>query len=146
MELTDNIRERMDPADRAKLPIKQRFTAKETSQRNEKKREIEMHNEFAQWLRMRKHIFEFVHADPTRRATIAKGWPDFTIFSIEPRPLLIEFKVFETGILSQDQLDRFGNLFRLHHEVFVCTSVGDAIDQVLEFFHLTTGDLDNEHE
>lgn len=64
-----------------------------------------------------------------------------------PRPkvsaCLIEFKVLG-GRLSPDQTECFEELSRAGIEVFICTTVGDAIAQLKEYFELPTEALINE--
>lgn len=142
----------MDPKDRVQLPKKIRATTSERKTQTEVKFERNMHNEFAGYLRLRKHVFGFVHANPSKRSTIAKGWPDFTVLCkvilgppLRPRTAvcLIEFKT-PGGRLSPDQVERFNELATAGIDLFICTSVGDAIDQLIEYFELSPGRLSND--
>jgi len=130
----------MDPRDRAQLPKKIRLTTSERRAKNEFETERAIHKEFSKYLCLRNRIFQFVHADPSRRSTIRKGWPDFTVLAkiltfpgVRPVACLIEFKV-PGGRLSADQVSCFAELELAGIPVFVCTSVADAITQLIEYF------------
>lgn len=138
----------MDPRDRTQFPKQLRLTSSERKAKDETDNERRMHDQFAGYLRLRKHLFGYVHANPAKRSRIRRGWPDFTVLCkvmAGPRPktvaCLIEFKVLG-GRLSPDQLECFGELGTAGIDVFVCTSVGDAIAQILEYFELPTEALD----
>ena len=130
--IPENILKIMEPADRAKLPEKVRLTAVERNAKAERELERDMHNEFSRWLTLRQKFVSFIHADPTKRSTIQKGHPDFTILSMN-RSIMIEFKV-PPNSLTPDQIERFRDLTFAGNDVMVCTSAGDAIQLVIERF------------
>lgn len=132
----------MDPKDRAQLPAKIRLTSSERRTKNERESERQMHTEFSGYLRLRNRLFQFIHADPTKRSRIEPGWPDYTVICKiiaigRPRPVacLIEFKA-AGGRLSEAQIKKFGELEAAGIPVYVCTTVGDAIQQLIEYFDL----------
>src|SRR5215510_13770039 len=113
---TQRIVDRMIPEDRKQLPKQIRLTSSERQAKNEAENERKMHNQFSDYLRLRKQVFQFVHANPTKRSTIKRGWPDYTVICkimarLRPRPVacLIEFKV-PGGKLSPDQIQCFNEL------------------------------------
>ena len=59
------------------------------------------------------------------------------MFKTAPKPAtcLIEFKV-PGGRLSEVQVTKFGELTAAGIDVFICTTVGDAIKQLIEYFEL----------
>src|SRR5215475_325073 len=129
--IPQSIIDKMDPTDRASLPLpkKAKLTTSERRSLSETALERDMHNEFINYLRLRNRVFAYVHADPTRRSTIQKGHPDFTVFckSIDPagKPktyaCLLEFKV-PGGRLSEAQINRCGELSKAGIDVYVVTS------------------------
>src|ERR1700756_1709828 len=135
--IPDNILSKMEPAERAKLPKHIRLTAAECKAKNERKLELAMHDEFSRWLTLRKKFVSFIHANPTKRSTIQKGHPDFTILSLN-RSIMIEFKVPPNG-LTADQMERFGELEAAGNTVIVCTSAGAAIQLVIKRFDFPPG-------
>ena len=137
-EVGDNIISKV--ADRSQLPKAIRLTSSERQFQEERKRELAMHNEFSGWLNMRKGIFSYCHADPSRKSTIRKGWPDYTILR-KGRALCIELKV-PINDLSNDQKDVFGELIATENDVFVCFSVGDAIRFTLDYFGIIPAQLE----
>ena len=132
--IEENILKIMDPADRAKLPKSVRLTAAERQSAGEFRLEKEMHNGFSSWLNLRKQFFSFVHANPAQRSTIRKGWPDFTILH-QGRGLLVEFKV-PPNSLTKEQKDVFHELSIAGNQIFVCTTLADAIHLTIEHFNL----------
>jgi predicted transglutaminase-like cysteine proteinase len=135
--IPENILSKMEPADRAKLPKQIRLTAAECSANNDRKRELTMHAEFARWLTLRKKVISYIQANPTKRSTIQKGHPDFTILYMN-RCLMIEFKV-PPNRLTPEQIERFSELSAAGNETIVCTSAGDAIQLVIERFNFPPG-------
>lgn len=140
----------MDPKDREQFAPAIRLTTSERRAKEETEGEIKMHNKFIDYLRLRKHLFGYIHANPAKRSTIRRGWPDFTVLCkvmLGPRPktaaCLIEFKV-PGGRLSPDQLECFGELSAAGIDVFVCTTDGDAIAQIIEYFELPVEALNND--
>jgi hypothetical protein len=133
----------MDPKDREEnLPKPIRLTSSERRAADERKAELAMHNQFSAYLNLRKAVFGYVHANPRKRSTIRRGWPDFTVFCkvmLGPRPktaaALIEFKAVG-GRISPDQLQCFGELSAAGIDVVICTTTGDAIEQLIEYFEL----------
>lgn len=138
------------PADRVHYPKPFRLTTSERAAANEHKGELVLHDQFCSTLKRHNKIFGYVHANPRRKSTIRKGWPDFTVlckiaFGHRPKnaSCLIEFKM-PGGRLSKDQLDCFGELSAAGIDVFVCTSLGDALAQLLEYFELPKEVFDHE--
>jgi hypothetical protein len=132
----------MDPQDAKQFPRKIRLTSSERRAEEEEKTEKQMHNKFSDYLRLRSKLFQFVHADPTKKSRIEPGWPDYTVICkimLGPRPkpvaCLIEFKM-PGAILSDVQLAKFSQFERCGIPVYVCTSVGDAIQLLIEYFEL----------
>ena len=132
----------MDPKDRAQFPKKIRLTTSERRSANETKTERKMHDDFSGYLRLRNRIFQFVHADPSKRSTIEPGWPDYTVLCkimLVPRPrpvaCLIELKA-PGGRLSEVQVKKFAELEAAGMTVYVCTSLADAMAQLKEYFEL----------
>ena len=132
----------MDQRDRAQFPKQLRLTSSERKAKEQETSERRIHDQFVSYLRLRKHLFGYVHANPSKRSTIRRGWPDFSVLCkviLGPRAkttaCLIEFKV-PGGWLSPDQVECFEELSAAGIDVFVCTSVGDAIAQILEYFEL----------
>ena len=70
----------------------------------------------------------FIVSIPGRRATIAVGHPDYSIFW-DSRAIFVELKV-EGGVLSQAQKDRMGVLVAAAMPCFVAWNLKDAIDFV----------------
>ena len=135
--IPENILTRMDPGDRAKLPKEVRSTAAERQTVAVSRLEREMHNGFSSWLNLRKQFFGFVHTNPVRKSTIKKGFPDFTVLH-HGRVLLIEFKVPPNG-LTPDQKDVFHELSVSGNQIYVCTTLEDAIHLTIEYFNLPPG-------
>jgi hypothetical protein len=132
----------MDPKDRAQLPRAIRLTSSERRAADERKAELAMHDEFCSYLNLRKAVFGYVHANPRKRSTIRRGWPDFTVcckIMAGPRPktaaALIEFKALG-GRISPDQFHCFGELTAAGIDVVICTTAGDAIEHLIEYFEL----------
>lgn len=141
----------MEPKDREQFAPAIRLTTSERRAKAEREGELSMHNKFIDYLRLRKHLFGFIHANPAKRSTIRRGWPDFTVFCkvmLGPRPktaaCLIEFKAPVIGRFSDDQKECFGELSTAGIDVFVCTTVGDAIAQIIEYFELPVEALSND--
>ena len=132
--IPENILNKMAPADRAKLAKEIRFTKTERALKATVELERDIHNEFSKWLRLRKKFFSFIHADPSKRSTIYKGHPDFTIIS-RNRALMVEFKV-PPNSLTADQLEVFTELSEAGNDIIVCTTAGEAIHLVLERFEM----------
>jgi len=132
--IPENILSKMNPADRAQLSKEVRLTAAERQTAGEHRLEMEMHNGFAGWLTLRKQFFSFVHANPSRKSTIKKGWPDFTVL-YQGRGLLIEFKV-PPNSLTKEQKDVFHELSVAGNQIYICTTLGDAIHLTIEYFNL----------
>jgi hypothetical protein len=132
--IPENILTKMEPADRAKLPKELRLTANERQTVAVNKLEREMHNGFSNWLNLRKRFFSFVHTNPVRKSTIRKGWPDFTVLH-RGRALLIEFKV-PPNSLTAEQKDVFQELSVAGNQIYVCTTLEDAIHLTIEHFNL----------
>jgi hypothetical protein len=139
-EVGDNIISKV--ADRSQLPKAIRLTSSEKAYQEQRRREIAMHNEFSGWLNMRRRIFSVIHADPARKSTIRKGWPDYTVLR-GGRALCIEFKVPPNGLTS-DQLDVFSELLTTGIDVYVCANVSDAIRITMEIFQIIPAQLNNE--
>ena len=140
----------MDPQDRSQLPAKIRLTSSERRTKTETESERKMHSEFSGYLQLRKKLFQFVHADPSKKSRIEPGWPDYTVICkimLGPRPkpvaCLIEFKM-PGAVLSGVQLAKFSQFERAGIPVYVCTSVNDAIHLLIEYFELPPEALDNE--
>ena len=140
----------MDPKDRAQFPKKIRLTTSERRAAKEAEGERKLHNEVSNWLRLRSRIFQFVHADPSRRSTIEPGWPDYTIIckimlGPRPRPVacLIELKA-PGGRLSEVQERKFAEIEAAGIPVYVCTTLADVIAQLLEYFELPKEALIND--
>jgi hypothetical protein len=140
-EIGDNIISKV--ADRLQLPKALRLAASERTHAEERRRELAMHNEYSGWLNLRKRIFCYVHADPAGKSTIHKGWPDYTILR-DGRALCIELKV-PGNRHSPDQSNVFADLTGVGIDVYVCTSVGDAIHLTLEFFGIISAQLENDN-
>jgi hypothetical protein len=137
-EIGDNIISKV--ADRSQLPKALRLTSSERRFQEERKRELAMHNEFSGWLNMRKKIFSYVHADPSRKSTIRKGWPDYTILH-KGRVLCVELKV-PVNDISEDQREVFAELTVTENDVFVCFSTGDAIRLTMDYFGIIPAQLE----
>lgn len=132
----------MDPRDRAQFPKRIRLTTSERAAKEDSERESKKHDDFISFLRRHKTVFAYVHANPAKRSTIRRGWPDFTVICkvafgnrLKACACLIEFK--NPGArLSRDQVQVFSELANAGIDVFVCTTHKDAIEQVLEYFEL----------
>ena len=132
----------MDPRDRAQYPKKIRLTTSERKAAEDETRETQKHDDFISFLRRHKRMFAYVHANTSKRSTIRRGWPDFTVLCkvalghrLKACACLIEFK--NPGArLSRDQVEVFNELSSAGIDVFVCTTHKDAIAQVFEYFEL----------
>lgn len=137
-EVGDNIISKV--ADRSQLPVRLRKTAIEKRARTDRLLEWEMHDEFSGWLYMRKRLISKIHANPRKKSTIEEGHPDYTLMR-QNRCLMIELKVPPNG-LTESQITRFAELNDAGNEVFVCTTLADAIALTLEYFGLKPGQLE----
>jgi hypothetical protein len=90
----------------------------------------ELHEPFIDFLRDKGLLY--IHADPTRKSTIQKGHPDFTVFLSGNRCVLIEMKEKTKGHLSADQKKRISSLAFAGIYVHVCTDLATAKTAVLE--------------
>jgi VRR-NUC domain len=132
----------MDPKDREQFPKKIRLTTSERKAANEEKAERYLDKKFSDYLRLRKRIFQFVRANPSKRSTIEPGWPDYTILCkvaigarIRTIACLIELKA-PGGRLTESQIRKFAELETAGLPVYVCTTLKDAIEQLIEYFEL----------
>jgi len=89
-----------------------------------------LHLPFIDFLRNKGLLY--IHADPTRKSTIQKGHPDFTVFLSGNRCVLIEMKEKERGRLSADQKKRISSLAFAGIFTHVCTDLATAKTVVLE--------------
>ena len=92
----------------------------------------DLHNPFIlDFLKPRRLLY--IHADPSRKSTIAPGWPDFSVAIPNQmnRFTLIEFKT-EAGKLSPDQKKCIASLRAASIAVHVCTDLATAQRHVLE--------------
>ena len=83
----------------------------------------DLHLPFIAWLRIKE--LPYCHCNPTRRSTIAKGWPDFGIFH-DGRHVFIEFKI-PGGRLSEDQELCHRKLAAAGESVLVTSDLAEAI-------------------
>lgn len=128
--LPPNIERLMDPRDRAQFGIR---TPEERIIKAGLELERDLHNQFSGWLH-RNGFDDFYHADPSRRATIAAGLPDYGIFR-DSRILFLEFKVPPNG-LNAEQEECFSRMGAAGNVVLVCHSYPEAVKAVSAFFNL----------
>jgi hypothetical protein len=128
--LPPNIERLMDPKDRAANDIK---TPEERILKAGLELERDIHKQFDGWLR-RNGFDDFYHADPSRRATIQAGLPDFGI-PRDSRIIFIEFKVHPNG-LNAEQEQTFTRMSAAGNVVLVCYSYEEAVKAVTSFFQL----------
>ena len=83
----------------------------------------DLHMPFIAWLRIKE--LPYVHADPSRRSTIAKGWPDFGVFH-DGRHVFVEFKV-PGGKLRPDQEACHRRMAAAGESVLVTSDLAEAI-------------------
>src|SRR5678816_747664 len=88
-----------------------------------------LHAPFIEWLRDKG--LHYVNPDPTRKSTIQKGHPDFTVLLSQNRNVLIEFKL-KGKSLSADQKKRISSLAFAGIYTHVCTDLATAKTIVLE--------------
>jgi hypothetical protein len=79
--LPDAIVRAMSKPDRKALGLS---TLEETLCAQQIRQEREMHNLFANWLRL--NGVPFIHARMDKKSTIRKGWPDFTLLCVLAGP------------------------------------------------------------
>jgi hypothetical protein len=133
--LPENILKRMDQADRKALGKAGR-TWQEITATNEHKSELDLHNDFINWLR--RNQVHYIHANPTRRSTIREGAPDFYCMR-EGRVICIEFKVGH-NYLSETQKAVVVELTEFQIPVFVCHDYETATSLVAKYFHITNNE------
>jgi len=130
-QITDAMRRRMPKSE-------QKFYGKPFEEQVielEAKNELEMHSQYMSYLD--RHGIEIVwHADPTRKATIKPGLPDFAVCHGPPfKMLFIEFKAGKNK-LSKEQ-DHFKNRILAAGGWYVIAySYLTARDATQEFFKL----------
>lgn len=128
-ELPESFRRCMEPETRKQTKL---FTNEEIAEKVATGQELEAHEQFRQWCNMKE--IPYVYCNPTRKATIAKGHPDFTLL-YGGWACCIEFKT-HTGKLSEDQHNRIAELEKAGVPVKVCTSLKAAINYALETLQL----------
>lgn len=128
--LPPNIERLIDPKDRQALGIK---TPEERMIKAGLELERDLHSQFSGWLH-RNGFDDFYHADPSRRATIAAGLPDFGIFR-DSRILFIEFKIGKNS-LNPEQEGAFTRMSAAGNVVLICHSYPEAVKAVSAFFNL----------
>ena len=102
----------------------------EKAEKTAVKHEIkDLHTPFIAWLRIKE--LPYLHADPSRRSTIAKGWPDFTVFYGKgnlgnPTHIFVEFKV-PGGKLRPDQEACHRRMAAAGESVLVTSDLAEAI-------------------
>ena len=89
-------------------------------------RELDLHNEIIAFCNKQWPKWKYVHADPTRRSCIAKGWPDFTILVPGNRVLIGECKD-KDGKLSVDQRNCHHEIQMLDIDVKIWRSMDDFL-------------------
>lgn len=93
-------------------------------------REIkDLHEPFITFLRARG--LAYLHSNPSQKATVQRGHPDFEVYLPGARTVFVEFKT-GAGRVSKDQLDRIETLVGLGFPVLVARSLHDAERFVLD--------------
>lgn len=125
----------MTPGDRRKL---KKETRAEAEHKYVIRTEVKIHDKFASFLH--RHDLPFVHSNPRKKSSIARGHPDFLITI--PPSLFIEFKIAPNG-LTPDQIEYIAKLERWGNRVFVITETepgeayATAIKAVQKYFKLS---------
>jgi hypothetical protein len=133
-DVTDAMKERMDPRDKER-EIKRRGrrameTTNEAVARELLRLEREDHSEFAGYLNLKG--IEFEHDDPTQRSTNRKGWPDFRCYYPFGLVLFVEFKRRPNKLTKeQEEVRRY--LEGAGFPYVVAYSLSDGIEAVNKY-------------
>ena len=129
--LPEHILKRMDKE--ARKPMgKAGFTRSEITLIQARRLEKELHKDFEGFLRRNRMVY--IHSRMDKRATIAKGIPDFIILH-RRATIAIEFKI-RGNKTSTEQEQFIDSLRKEMIPVFVCYSYEEARDHVIETLNL----------
>lgn len=128
--LPDAIVRAMSKPDRKALGLR---TSEEALCAQQIHQERELHNLFANWLRL--NGVPFIHARMDKKSTIRKGWPDFTLLW-QGRAVCFEFKL-PGQPLDADQIEVRRELTLNGTPVQTVHSVAEAIRAARELTQST---------
>lgn len=99
--IPQNYLDKMTPEDRKSFG-KAGMTWAEVEVKCDHDLELKFHAQVINYFRQKEPPIAYVHANPTRKSTIRKGWPDFTI-AVRGQAVAFELKG-PNGELSEDQI------------------------------------------
>ena len=127
----DAFKSKIAPEVRTELGFKAQ-TTEDGRRAFDRREEGVMHEKFQQFCNY--HQLGYVHSRMDKKATIKKGWPDFSLF-LNGRSMFVEFKAGDNK-LSEDQEQCIESLRKAGMLVEVAYDLGSAMRAASEFFKL----------